>query len=540
MSKSLRIVLAQLNLTVGDLSGNLKKHIDAAIKARDELNADVIVFPELGLSGYSPEDLLLRPGFIKAAQTTLEQFIAAVSGIYCVVGFPQESAQGLQNCCALVYNGKIIAHYAKQQLPNYGVFDERRYFTPGDKSCVVDIKGIPTGLVICEDIWKIAPAKDAANAGAKLLLVPNASPYEINKHEQRTTMLTHRAARNNLTIAYVNNIGGQDDLVFDGGSMIFDRHGKLCRLANFFTEELVCVDVTETNGELEVAASTITTPDKLEQIYSALVLSVRDYINKNNFPGVIVGASGGIDSALTLAIAVDAIGKDRVRAIMMPSRYSADISLTDAQALTSALGIHAENISIEPTYKAFIESLAPSFANTKPDVTEENLQARCRGVILMAISNKTGYMVLTTGNRSEIATGYCTLYGDMVGGFAVLKDVPKMLVYALANYRNQISPVIPQRTIDRAPSAELAPDQKDQDSLPPYPILDKILEYYLNESQNIDEIVAQGFERDTVARVIQLLHRSEYKRRQSVMGPRINNKSFGRDWRYPLTNKFSE
>jgi NAD+ synthase (glutamine-hydrolysing) len=538
MPKKLRIVLAQLNLLVGDIAGNLQKHIQAAVTARDEMSADIIVFPELGLTGYPPEDLLLRKGFIDDANVALQQFIAEVKGIYSVISHPYRTPQGLFNACSLINNGSIAGRYAKHHLPNYGVFDECRYFIPCNEPCVVPINGIPTGLVICEDLWQPGPTQQAAAQGARIILSPNASPFEVDKQVKRMAVLSKRANDNHVAIVYVNNVGGQDELVFDGGSMVINEAGKLCQFAGFFNETLMPVDMDITPAQIHIESTPIILPSDEEKIYQALVLGVRDYSEKNHFPGVIVGVSGGIDSALTLTIAVDALGKDRVHAVMMPSRYTAEISNEDAINLVRNLGVKSETISIEPIYKRFLESLAASLAEKKPDITEENIQARCRAVILMALSNKYGNLVLTTGNRSEIAVGYCTLYGDMAGGFAVLKDVPKTLVYQLATYRNQRHPVIPKRTIDRPPTAELAPDQKDEDSLPPYSVLDKILECYLNQSQSIDEIVAVGFERAIVTKVVNLIHKNEYKRRQAAIGPRINHSSFGKDWRYPMTNGY--
>lgn len=537
-TKKLKIIIAQLNLTVGDITGNLQKHIDAAIRARDEFHADVIVFPELGLTGYPPEDLLLRKAFIDEAQLALDQFIEDIHGIHCVISHPYATPQGLFNACSLVHNGAILGRHAKLHLPNYGVFDENRYFIPGHSTCVVPIQGIPVGLVICEDLWFAGPVQQAVSQGARFILSPNASPFETDKHEQRLKVLAKRATQNHVPIIYVNNVGGQDELVFDGGSMAVDEQGHLMQFAGFFNETLLPVEIEIDATHTHVSGNTITIPARNERIYQALVLGTRDYVEKNRFPGVLIGLSGGIDSALTLAIAVDALGKDRVKAVMLPSRYTADISRVDAQALIDALGVDAQTISIEPAYKAFIESLAASFANKKPDVAEENIQSRCRAILLMALSNKYNYLVLTTGNRSELATGYCTIYGDMAGAFAVLKDIPKTMVYELANYRNQLSPIIPQRTIDRPPTAELAPNQKDEDSLPPYPTLDAILEAYLNQGKGIDEIAAQGFDRELVERIVTLIHRNEYKRRQAAIGPHINHKSFGRDWRYPITNRF--
>lgn len=538
MAKKLRIVIAQLDLTAGDIQGNLTKLINSAKSARDTLAADVIVFSELSITGYPPEDLLLRKSFLDASNEALTQFKNEVQGIYCVIGHPHATSQGLFNSCSVIYNGTIIGRYAKQHLPNYGVFDECRYFTPGNSPCVIPINGIPVGIVICEDIWHAGPTQQIANNGARIILAPNASPFEIDKHEQRHLTLSKRAKSANIPIIYVNCVGGQDELVFDGGSMVIDHDGKICQLAGFCNETLLPVEVEISSTQTLIESATIHVPSEEQRVYEALVLGVKDYVQKNNFPGALVGVSGGIDSALTLAIAVDALGKDKVRAIMLPSRYTSDMSTEDAMILIKNLGVDSDIISIEPAFNSFLESLQASFAGKKPDITEENIQARCRGVILMALSNKSGSIVLTTGNRSEMAVGYATLYGDMAGGLAVLKDIPKTLVRRLAHFRNQIAPVIPERTIDRPPSAELAHDQKDEDSLPPYPILDKILDLYLNQEQSLENIIAQGFDRDIVTKVVNLIHRSEYKRRQSPIGLRINHKAFGRDRRYPITSGY--
>lgn len=537
MTKNLCVVLAQLNLTAGDIKGNLEKHIEAALKARDELKADLIVFPELSLTGYPAEDLLLRPNFIKEVTESLTTLKQKVTGIYCLVGHPYAQDNHLFNACSLIYNGGTKGLYFKQHLPNYGVFDERRYFTPGEKACVAIINDIPIGLVICEDLWTEGPALQAKLAGAQLILSPNASPFEENKHERRVRALSKEARDHQVAILYANQVCGQDELVFDGGSMAIDAEGEVCQLAGFFNQTLFPIHISA-NDTVSIEKASIHIPNQLERIYQALVLGVKDYVNKNGFPGVLIGVSGGIDSALTLAIAVDALGKERVHAVMMPSRYTADISLEDGLALIQNAGVSYKTISIEPSYQAFLTTLTPSFKDKKVDVTEENIQARCRAVILMALSNKFGHLVLTTGNRSELAVGYCTLYGDMAGGFAVLKDVPKTLVYELAQYRNQLHPLIPERTIERPPTAELAPNQKDQDSLPPYPILDQILYAYLNQRLGIEEIIAQGFDKDTVVKIVKLIRRNEYKRRQGAIGTHINHTSFGKDWRYPITNGF--
>lgn len=538
MAKKLRVVIAQLNLLVGDVEGNLQKHLQAAKNAREIFKADVIVFPELSLTGYPPEDLLFRKAFIEASQQALNQYKEACPDIYSVIGHPHPTEQGLLNASSLVHNGTILGRYAKQHLPNYEVFDEYRYFIPGNAPCVLPIRGIPVGIVICEDLWQPGPVQQAATQGARLILSPNASPFEINKHEMRVSTLHKRAKLNRLPIIYANQFGGQDELIFDGGSMVVDEEGRVCQLAGFQGEVLHPVDLEISSTHTKVDRLPIYLPQAEEKIYSALVLGVRDYVEKNHFPGVIIGVSGGIDSALTLAIAVDALGPERVSAVYMPSRYSADISSEDAAALANNLKVKLETLSIEPVFKNFLETLSASFAGKKADVTEENIQSRCRAILLMALSNKTGRMILTTGNRSEMAVGYATIYGDMAGGFAVLKDVPKTLVYRLAEYRNQIAPVIPERSITRPPTAELAFNQLDEDSLPPYPILDKILELYLNEEKGLEEISTQGFDREIVAKVIRLISRNEYKRRQAAVGVRINLKSFGKDRRYPITSGF--
>ncbi len=538
MTKKLRVVIAQLNLTVGDIQGNLAKHIHAAKSARDTLKGEVIVFPELSLTGYPPEDLLLRKSFIEEANAALNTLKKEVEGIYCIVGHPHATSQGLFNSCSVLYNQTIVGRYAKQHLPNYGVFDECRYFVPGNSPCVVPINGISVGIIICEDIWFPGPTQQIANHGARLILVPNASPFEIDKHEQRHVTLAKRAKAANLPIVYVNTIGGQDDLIFDGGSMVIDQHGKICQYAGFCQENLLAVDIEISSTSTVIQETAFTLPNAEQRVYDALVLSVRDYVEKNHFPGALIGVSGGIDSALTLAIAVDALGKEKVHAVMLPSRYTSDMSMEDGLALIQNLGVTHDIISIEPAFEAFLQSSAPAFHTQETDTTEENLQARCRGTMMMALSNKTGKIVLTTGNRSEMAVGYATLYGDMAGGFAVLKDVPKTLVTRLAQLRNQTHPVIPHRTLTRAPTAELAPNQKDEDSLPPYDMLDKILALYLNQEQSADAIIEQGFDRAIVEKVIQLVKRNEYKRHQAAVGPRINHKAFGRDRRYPITSGY--
>lgn len=546
MAQSLRIVIAQLNLHVGDIHQNLKLHIEAAEKARDQLQADLIVFPELSLTGYPPEDLLLRKSFVTECKDALHELANKVHGIHMLVGHPQISPHHLYtehhlyNSCSLLYNDKIFGTYSKFHLPNYGVFDECRYFDAKDEPYVVNIKGLPIGVVICEDIWAPGPLEKTIAAGARLIIVTNASPFTANKHEQRFAILNKLAKQNQVPIIYVNNIGGQDELVFDGGSMVVQASGDISHFCGFFNAALLPVDV-------EIAAQPVILPPEnqpvviakeIERIYQALVLGTRDYIRKNGFPGVLIGLSGGIDSALTCAIAVDALGPECVHGVLMPSPFTASMSNEDAELLAKNLHVKTSTISIESVYKNFLSTLANEFNNKKPDITEENIQSRCRGLILMALSNASGKLVLTTGNRSEVAVGYCTLYGDMCGGYAVLKNIPKTMVYELANYRNKISAVIPERTIHRAPSAELAPDQTDQDTLPPYDILDKILYCYLNLGQGVDEITAQGYDKVLVKRIIQMIHRNEYKRKQYAVGPQIQHTSFIKDWRYPITNGY--
>jgi len=538
MTQKLRIALAQLNLLVGDIEGNADKIISVATEAHDQHQADLIVYPELALTGYPPEDLLLRPALYLRVEKAIDKIKHAAKDIDLVLGYPEQTVDGSYNKSALFRNGQLISGYYKQHLPNYSVFDEMRYFKPGSTPCVVDVKGVPIAITICEDLCYSEPISQAASAGAKLTLSLNASPFDAGKDEVRKKITAERAIEGNMPIAYVNCVGGQDELVFDGGSMVIDAKGKLCAHAEFFKEELLIVDF-----EIDEQASVISQklPPSLseeERVYKAITLGIRDYIEKNNFKKAIIGLSGGIDSALTLAIAVDAIGKDRVEAVMMPSRYTQEISITDAKEQADLLGIEYHTISIEPIFQAFLDSLADEFAGLKADTTEENLQARCRGTLLMAISNKKGAIVLATGNKSEMSVGYSTLYGDMVGGFCVLKDIPKTLVYRLANYRNSIAPTIPQRVIDRPPSAELAEGQKDEDFLPPYSILDEILERYIEKDQSVKMIIEAGFEEKTVKQIAKLVDRNEYKRRQAAPGVRISQRAFGRDRRYPITSGY--
>ncbi len=539
----LNVVMAQLNPLVGDIDGNTTQVLSALDAALAQHAADVLVFPELMLTGYPPEDLLLRASIKPRIERALTRICAAVGDCYVVVGYPRLRAEGLFNVAGVIHNGMLIAEYAKQELPNYQVFDEKRYFVAGDSALVVNIRDVPVGITICEDIWQPEPIQRAKRSGARLLLNLNASPFHRGKQHERLQLLSGRAREGEMPIVNVNLVGGQDELVFDGGSMVVDASGALQVAAPNFTEGLYPLTVLWSGAQCAIAAGAqAPLCSEVESVYRALVLGVRDYVNKNHFKGAVLGLSGGIDSALTLAIAVDALGAERVEAVMMPFRYTAAISIEDAEEEARRLGVAYRTISIESIYTAVTNSLATEFAGLSADKTEENIQARCRGVLLMAISNKKGSLVLTTGNKSEMAVGYSTLYGDMAGGFDVLKDVPKTLVFQLAAYRNSIEggnslgAVIPQRVIDRPPSAELAPDQKDQDTLPPYDELDRILELYVERDFSLEAIIAEGFARDTVARVIRMVDLNEYKRRQAPVGVRITQRGFGRDRRYPITS----
>ncbi|WP_444903781.1 NAD+ synthase [Microbulbifer sp. CnH-101-E] len=534
---TLQLVLAQINSLVGDIPGNTARVIEVANRAHRELGADLVLFPELTLCGYSPEDLLLRPSMQTRIEAALEALKAVQLPCAILVGYPRHLNGKLFNMAGLIANGELVAEYAKQKLPNYQVFDEKRYFTKGDQPCVVDIKGISVGFSICEDIWHREPIQQTVEAGAKLILNINASPFHRGKSLQRQELISTQARVAETPIVYVNWCGGQDELVFDGGSMAVDADGQICARAEEFAEQLLPVSVSQQSGRVTLLPGEVAPlMGDLASVYQALVLGVRDYVNKNGFNGVVLGLSGGIDSALTLAIAVDALGKDRVEAVMMPFHYTSDLSKTDAADQAQRLGVNYREIGIEPIFDAFMGALAEEFAGNARDTTEENLQARARGVLLMAISNKKGAMVLTTGNKSEMAVGYATLYGDMVGGFNALKDVPKVLVFELARYRNTVSEVIPETVITRPPSAELAPDQADTDSLPPYEVLDEILNLYVDRDYSAEQIVKQGFERSIVERVVRLVSRNEYKRRQAAVGVRISERGFGRDRRYPITN----
>ena len=531
----MKIVMAQINTLVGDIKGNTQRVLDICI-AQSALGVDMVVFPELTLTGYPPEDLLLR-------QYTTDLTAAAVERLRhdlphelaVVVGYPRRQGGLLFNSAGVLYQGTVLAEYDKQCLPNYQVFDEKRYFEAGADTCVVTIKGLPVGLTICEDIWHPHPAANAAAAGAQLLINLNASPFHRGKQSERTAQVSALARTHQLPILYVNQVGGQDELVFDGGSFAVDECGDVQNRAAEFAEVMVCVQI-DTSATPKVVAGAVATPlNELDAVWQTLVLGMRDYIEKNGFPGVVLGLSGGIDSAVTLAVAVDALGPERVEAVMMPFRYTASMSIEDAAAQAKTMGVSFSNLSIEPLYEAFMTTLAPAFQGLEPNITEENLQARCRGVVLMSISNKKNVLVLTTGNKSELAVGYSTLYGDMAGGFDVLKDCPKMLVYALAQYRNTLGQCIPERVITRPPSAELAPDQKDEDSLPPYEVLDQIIEHYVEHDASREDMIAAGFSPEDVQRVVRLIDLNEYKRRQAPVGVRISPRAFGRDRRYPIT-----
>lgn len=535
MSRSLSIALAQLNWLVGDIEGNTERMLNTLHEQRNA-GADLVMFSELALSGYPPEDLLYRDDFYQRCQQQLDRLQQASADIAVLVGHPWREGGHLYNALSLFSEGQLVARYFKQQLPNYGVFDEKRYFSPGHESCVVELKGYRLGLLICEDLWFDGPVDAVAAAGAEVLLSINASPYNREKPYIRQTLLTSHCQRTGLPLVYLNQIGGQDELIFDGCSKAFDAVGNMTHRLAGFAEQTALFNLNELQVE-PMLAPAASLPD-LAQVYEALVLAVRDYVTKNGFQGAVLGLSGGIDSALTLAIAVDALGKDKVQAMMMPFRYTADISIADAKEEAEILGVEFDIVSIEPMFDAFMGQLAPMFAGTERDTTEENLQARCRGVVLMALSNKRRRLVLTTGNKSEMAVGYATLYGDMAGGFDVLKDVPKTLVFKLSEYRNTVSYVIPQRVIDRPPSAELAPDQLDQDSLPPYDILDAILEGYVEQDKSVADLVAAGFDEAVVRKVIRLVDINEYKRRQAAVGPRITARNFGKDRRYPITSGF--
>lgn len=533
MSRKLKLALAQLNWVVGDIEGNCERML-ATVKAQED--ADLVLFSELALCGYSPEDLLFRPDFQQRCEEQLVRLEQASKKTAIVVGHPWWQNGTIYNALSFFYQGELQARYFKQQLPNYGVFDEKRYFQQGNERCVVPFKGYHLGLLICEDIWINEPIDALKQAGADLVLSINASPYSREKPHIRTQLIKEHCQRTHLPVVYLNQIGGQDELVFDGCSKVFDERGTITHRLAAFDEQVAVVEFDElTIVPMQDAAPELS---PLAQVYQALVLATRDYVTKNGFKGAILGLSGGIDSGLTVAIAVDALGKESVQAVMMPFRYTSEMSIHDAKEQADLLGVEFDIVSIEPMFDAFMDQLSPMFKGSAVDTTEENLQARCRAVILMAMSNKRRRLVLTTSNKSESAVGYSTLYGDMAGGFDVLKDVPKTLVFELAKYRNTLSPAIPQRVIDRPPSAELAPGQTDQDNLPPYDILDALLEGYVEQDKSVSDLVAAGFDEAIVRKVVKLVDINEYKRRQAPVGPRITSRNFGKDRRYPITSGF--
>jgi NAD+ synthase (glutamine-hydrolysing) len=536
---TVKIAIAQMNSLVGDLTGNSIKIFDCVQHAA-ALGADIVVTPELSLVGYPPEDLLLRSAFYEKSGDSLNQLaqrLKKFANVYVLVGYPLER-HGLRfNAVSVLVNGEILATYCKHFLPNEMVFDEKRYFASCDEAVVFEVKGTKFGINICEDTWHPEAPRKALDAGAEVLLVPNGSPFHISKSDQRFEVMRANVTSQGLSLVYVNLVGGQDELIFDGNSFVMRQDGEICALLKHCQADLQVIDfhgATPAVSDVAVGLSTEA------QIYQALVLGVHDYVTKNGFPGVLIGMSGGVDSALTLALAVDALGPAKVRAVMMPSPYTAEISLLDSRDMISRLGVRYDEISIGNCFSAFLTTLAPEFAGTAEDSTEENIQARIRGTLLMALSNKFGSIVLTTGNKSEIAVGYCTLYGDMAGGFAVIKDIAKTLVYRLCAHRNGLSPVIPERILTRAPSAELRPDQTDQDSLPSYEILDGIMHLYMEENKARAEIVAAGYHIDDVERITHLIKINEYKRRQAPVGIRVTHRAFGRDWRYPITSKFRD
>jgi len=540
MTTRFKIIMAQLDFLVGDIDGNTDKIIRVARRASEELGADMVVFPELAITGYPPEDLLLRPSLKPRIIKALDRICAADIDAYLVVGYPETTAEGVYNALAVLRGSKVIAGYRKQCLPNYQVFDERRYFRAGSQPCVIDIAGARMAFTVCEDLWEPEPARQAKEAGAQLLVNINASPFHMRKLQERQELVRQRSREGGFPVVYVNLIGGQDELVFDGGSMAASE-GELCCLIPQFQEGLFPVDIEiAEDGSCEIPRQAMAETLELEaQVYEALVMGVRDYVQKNGFKGVVLGLSGGIDSALSLAIAVDALGAERVQAVMMPFAYTSQLSLDCAQQQAQTLGVNYQVIAINEIYDSFTTALKDEFAGLEPDVTEQNIQARARGVLLMAISNKKGLLVLTTGNKSEIAVGYSTLYGDMAGGFDVLKDVSKTLVYRLARFRTSLGggkELIPREVIERAPSAELAPGQVDQDSLPDYDTLDEILELYVERDQSAKAIVGKGYTEADVKRVLRLVDLNEYKRRQSPIGVRLTQRGFGRDRRYPITN----
>ena len=540
MTKKISIALAQLDFVVGDISGNTELIIETSKKAKRQYNADLIVFPELSISGYPPEDLLLHSGFKKRILEASNKIQQEINGIDALVGYPEYQNGKIFNSCSVFSEKKEIVRYRKEALPNYSVFDEKRYFESDDNPVIFSVKGKKIGINICEDIWQEQAAIRSKEAGAELIIVINGSPYEKNGQEKREKVVKRLTEVTGLPFVYLNMIGGQDELLFDGSSFVMDKNGEIVYRAKSFEESLDLIEFEINDDGCSPLKSRVhKVLPQVESIYKALVRGTRDYIKKHKFPGVVLGLSGGIDSALTLAIACDAIGSDKVRAVMMPYIFTSDMSKNDAKAQASLLNVQYDILPISTLYNSAIELLRPIFMDAASDSTEENIQSRSRGIILMAISNKTGLMLLTTGNKSEMAVGYATLYGDMAGGFAPIKDCTKTMVKKLASYRNTISEVIPKRVIEREPSAELSENQKDSDTLPPYEILDPILEAFIEEDLSVEEIVDLGFDRKTVIRVLEMVKRNEYKRRQTPPGVRISNRAFGRDWRYPITSGYN-
>ena len=539
MTDAVKVALAQIDLIVGDVAGNTAKIIEHAQHARDADRADIVVFPELSVCGYPPEDLLFHAGLRHDVEAAVAKVRGEVYGIAILLGFPEYDDGEIYNACAVLLDGKVVARYRKQLLPNYAVFDEERYFTAGRQPAVFKLNGLRIGLTICEDVWKPGPMGASRAAGAECALVINGSPFEVRSQEKRENVVRARVAEVGIPVVYVNHVGGQDELVFDGGSFVMDADGEVVYRARAFEESMHTLTLEGAVSGVVPERGPIANPDgKIATIYNALVKGTRDYVMNHGFPGVIIGLSGGIDSALVCAIACDAIGSERVRAVQMPFRYTSTMSQEDSKKQAKTFGIRYDVIPIEPMYEATIAQLRPVLGETEPDATEENIQARCRGLLLMAISNKTGRMLLTTGNKSEMAVGYATLYGDMAGGFAPIKDCSKSLVFELARYRNTLGDAIPERVISRPPSAELRADQKDSDSLPDYDVLDPILEAFIEKDLSVAEITALGFDRAVVIRVLEMVKRNEYKRRQAPPGVRISSRAFGRDWRYPITSGY--
>ena len=540
MANTIRIALAQLNLIVGDVPGNAERIAQVIKEARDSYKAQLVVFQELALCGYPPEDLLFHAGLRQRVASALEDLQHHAKGIAALIGYPEYDGDQIFNAAALLADGAIQGNYRKWELPNYSVFDEARYFSPGQETLVADVNGVPVGITICEDVWEGKACAAAARDGARLIVTINGSPFEVAKQIQREKILGERARETGVPLVYQNLVGGQDELVFDGGSCVVDAKGVIRFRAPAFEEGIYTVDFkADKTGVLKPETGNIAPlPGEDESTYTAIVTGVRDYVQKNGFRGVVLGLSGGVDSALCLAIAVDALGADAVQAVMMPYRYTSEMSLEDAEQQAGVLGVDYQIIPIEGMVESTREALRELFGGLSDGTTEENIQSRCRGMLLMAISNKTQQIVLTTGNKSEMAVGYATLYGDMAGGFAPIKDCTKTFVYRLARYRNGISPVIPKRVIEREPTAELRPGQKDIDSLPPYDILDPILDALMIDDQSVDEIAGRGFDRGTVGQVLEMVRRNEYKRRQSPPCVRISGRAFGRDWRDPLTSGY--